>query len=127
MAKCELCGGDVDEKNHSYPFHRQMFRMIKLAYDNWEPPPNPEWKSLFGTDPKKCFKTFRKNVIIAAGHYDAVFDFDGKIEFVPHSMSYKSADPEKFMQMYKDIHEVLGERALKRGDDEFYDKLMLEF
>jgi len=42
-------------------------------------------------------------------------------------MSYAGADTEKFSQMYKDIHAVVGDRLLKCGKTEVYDEIMMEF
>lgn len=50
-----------------------------------------------------CKETFRKNLIVLAGHYDPVFDIRGKVRLVPHSLSFANCTEEKAQRIYNDV------------------------
>ncbi len=113
--------GDIIKANFTLkqngPFHKKMMSLLSLCYDRF--------KDRFDTGleyhghlVKPCFESWRKHFTILAGHYDVVFDWDGKPEPVAKSLSYDKCTPEDREKLYSDYINA----ALKY----VYDKSMTE-
>ncbi len=104
----------VKQKRNS-AFHRKFFAMIGVGFDAFDPP-DTKYK---GMPIFKDFDRFRKDVIIAAGFYEIVFDIRGRLRFKHESMSFGSMSQDRFEKLYNGCCQVLLNNVLSkytRGD-----------
>lgn len=83
-------------------FHRKYFALLRVAYDAWEPQVSAddfEKYGIFGT-PVKNFDRFRKDIIIATGHYDLVVNLKGEVRAEAKSISFGNMSEEQFEELY---------------------------
>lgn len=92
-------------------FHRKLFALMNLAFELWEPPA----REVRGQAVSKNFETFRKDLVVLAGFYDAHYSPDGSVRFEPHSLSFKACEEDKRQQVYKGILGVVWERILRHA------------
>ena len=83
-------------------FHRKGFSLLKLCYDKFcEGLGNGvEYR---GEMVKPCFDTFREQLVILSGHYDAVFDIRGNARLRAKSLSFASCSEEEFEVIYSSL------------------------
>ena len=118
MAKCDLCGQKVDVKGHSYQHHKKAFELFRIAYENWESPPDY---------PRMTKEQFRKNVIIKSGHYIAHYDLDGGLVFEAKSLKYSKANQNQFNEIYRDCVRYIEDQLLRCGKGDLAEMVMREF
>ena len=121
MSKCELCGSEVKAKNRSYPYHKKLFVLFQIGYENWEP---VEKK---GANIGKSKDVFRKQIMVMAGHYESYYGLDGGVIFEPLSLKFSKMGVVKFDEVYRDCLHVIAERVLFCGKDELHDEIMTRF
>ena len=92
-------------RQRNYRFLKKFYSLLRLAYDNWEPPPI-YWK---GRQVKTSFKEFRKQMTILAGHYDMVQKVSNPTEFelVAKSISFANMSEDDFEKLFSDMIDVL--------------------
>ena len=104
--------------------HRKFFAMLEVGFDAFHPP----YREYKGLPVFKDFDRFRKDVIIAAGFYEVVFDIRGRLRFKHESMSFGSMSQDRFEKLYNGCCQVLLNNVLSnytRGDlDNLVDKLI---
>ena len=123
MSKCELCGSEYPKNERPDWKHRKLFVLFKIGFENWEPK-ELQYK---GVVVRKNRDKFRKDIMVWAGHADPVFNIDGSVDFVPHSLKYSKAKAEKFEAMYQDCLAVIADRVLRCGNSDLHDMIMMEF
>lgn len=80
-------------------FHRKLFALLNLAYENWNPPIKETKWGL----PKKSFTRFRKDMLILAGHFELTISIKGEPKVEAESLAYENMGSEKFEIVYKDV------------------------
>lgn len=94
-------------------FHRKYFALLKMAFDQWEPPADHTFK---GHPIEKDLERFRHDVTIMAGFYTPVWNLKGEMRIEPKSISFESMDPEAFDALYSKTIDVLLKMVLsERG------------
>lgn len=85
-------------------FHRRIFSLIKFCYDNTELP-EIEYK---GEMVRQSFESFRKRLVILAGHHTMDVSADGKrVELRAQSLSYAQCSQELAEEIYGDLLDVV--------------------
>lgn len=110
------------KKERNSLFHRKVLALIRLGFDAWDP------VNIFATQytendrpdipseivPEKDFERFREDLTIAAGHYYAVYKFDGSIELKAKSISFASIDEIEFEDLFSRYVDVLLKDVLSK-------------
>ena len=84
--------------------------MLGVGFDAWEPSSEPSYR---GEAVQKNRERFRKDVLILAGHYEAVHSMKGEIRLEAKSMAFDRMDQDEFEQVYSDVADVLLTKVLK--------------
>jgi hypothetical protein len=100
------------KKTNNVAFHRKLFALLNLAFETWE----PEGKTYRGNQMQKNFESFRKEIIVLAGFYDAYYSVSGEVRFDPHSLSFKECEDDKRGLVYKAILGVVWDRILRHAN-----------
>ena len=90
-------------------FHRKMFKLFTLAFNNWEPPPTFMGVAIA----RKSFETFREELTIAAGHYHIDLSLDGTPRLRAKSLKFDRMNEEEFREVYEGVVAVLTTGILK--------------
>lgn len=85
-------------------FHRKYFALLKIAYEQWEPPTDETFR---GVPIEKEFERFRHDVTIMAGFFTPVWNLKGEMRIEPKSISFDSMDDDKFEVLYSKTIDVL--------------------
>ena len=78
-------------------FHRKYFALLNLAFDYWTP---PEGKAMKGVEPERNFDTFRHDIAILCGYYDATYRLNGDVRLEAKSISFGSMSEDDFEKLY---------------------------
>lgn len=105
------------------PFHRKFFAMLDVGFDAWEPQGAVSYR---GEAVKKNRKRFRKDVLILAGHYEAVHNMKGEVRLEAKSISFANMEQDDFEQVYSDVADVLLTRVLKTYTRDDLDRVVEE-
>jgi len=99
------------KKPRNYQFHKKYFALLNYAFDHWTPNEfdEPRWK---GVVPQKSFERFRKDLIILAGYYEAVYRVDGSVRIEPKSIRFASMDEIEFNKLYGNTVQVVLDKIL---------------
>ena len=100
------------KRARNVPFHRKMFALLNLAFQIWQP--NDDLR-IDGVSVRKDFVSFRKMVLVLAGHADASYGLDGSVHFEARSISFGSCNELDFTAVYKRVLDVVWERILQHG------------
>lgn len=101
------------KKLRNLRFHRKAFALLKLAYEMWTP--KSSTTVVMGMKLVKDFDSFRKDILILAGHADPVYSIDGKVRFEPRSMSFAKCDEYEFSDLYRNILDVVWRHVLEES------------
>ncbi|TDF41922.1 DUF1367 family protein [Alteromonadaceae bacterium M269] len=105
--------GEVIKVKWSKPrninFHRKFFALLGIGFDAFEPA-EAEYR---GMPVQKNRERFRKDVIIAAGYFDAVANIKGEVRAEAKSISFAKMDEDEFNKLYNACVNVLLQRVLK--------------
>lgn len=97
-------------------FHAKVLKLLRVAFEHWNPDAAPEVERIDGIVPCKDFESFRKKVLILAGHCDAVYDVEsGKVVYEARSISFSKCKELEFQKIYKSILDVVWERIMKHA------------
>jgi len=99
------------KKPRNYRFHKKWFALVKFAYENWTPSnfEDSRWKDVI---PEKSFDRFRKDIIIMAGRFNAVYRVDGSVRIEAQSIAFGNMNEEEFSKLYDKTANVILERVL---------------
>lgn len=103
-------------------FMRKFFAMLNVGFDAWEPP-ELEHK---GLPVQKNFDRFRKDVVIAAGFYDAVANLKGEVRAEAHSISFANMTDDEFEKVYSAVANVLLQKVLRNYTRSDLDRVVEE-
>jgi hypothetical protein len=106
-------GVSVEAKRaRNYRFHCKFFKLLELAFDIWQPT-EKQYKS----EPiAKNFERFREDILIMAGHYDAVFGIGGHVRFSAKSISFANMDEDAFQDVYQSVLNVVWDKILREAN-----------
>ncbi len=90
-------------QKRNYGYHKKFMAMMKIGFDAFEPAIT-EYK---GIPVQKNFDRFRKDITIAAGHYDFEICINGKAKAIAHSISFARMDQETFEKLYNNCCNAL--------------------
>lgn len=99
------------KKPRNYEFHKKWFALVNFAYEHWTPShfEDSKWKHVV---PEKSFDRFRKDIIIMAGRYTAVYRVDGSVRIEAKSIAFGNMSEEEFAKLYDKTANVILERIL---------------
>lgn len=104
-------GLEVDAKaRRNVRFHRKYFALLRLVFDSWEPSAEPDER----ISAVKSFDGFREQVLILAGHCDAVFNLDGTFRLVAKSISFEALGEEGFSSLYPRTLDVVWDLVMRQ-------------
>lgn len=98
----------------NYQFHKKWFRLVKFAFEQWEPVDSHSYRTII---PEKNFERFRKDIIILAGYYDSFYRVDGSVRMEAKSISFASMTEEEFEKLYSATIDVILNKILIHGYD----------
>lgn len=107
------------KRPRSPKFHRKFFKMLRVAFDHWEPARGRKRLTYRGQPIAKNFEAFREKVLILAGYYEQTFDLAGRMQLRAKSIAYERLDDDEFAVVYEAVLNVLLEHVLtnyKRED-----------
>ena len=95
-------------KMRNVQFHRKIMALITLLFDYWEPDDSniPAYLSVRGIEPQKNWDRFRKDLIIAAGFYDATFRLNGDVRVEAKSMAFDRLTEEEAEELFNKIIDI---------------------
>jgi hypothetical protein len=113
------------KKPRNYNFHKKYFALIKYSFDNWEPIAleDSKWE---GVVPEKSFERFRKDLIILAGRYNAVYRIDGSLRIEAQSISFAKMDSGGFAELYDATINVILNKILTNYTRDDLDRVIEE-
>lgn len=100
-------------KARNVRFHNKVLKLIRIAFDHWNPDAAPDVERIDGIVPCKDFESFRKKILVLAGHCTAHYDLDGRVSFEAMSISFANCDELEFQRVYRRILDVVWERVMK--------------
>ncbi len=115
--------GKFSKKQNS-AFHRKMFALLKLGFENWKQPEVMVEVGGRSILPEKEFVRFRKDITILAGFYHTVFRVDGSFRIEADSLSYDKMSPEKREAIYSKFIDVLLKNVYQDLNSDDVDKLV---
>jgi hypothetical protein len=98
----EAIRADITKPQNS-AFHRKLMALFEVGFDAWE----PIEQTHKGQPVQKSFDRYRKDVTIAAGHYDLVTALNGEVRAEAHSLSFARMSPEDREALYSSVIDVL--------------------
>jgi hypothetical protein len=99
-------------KMRNYKFHKKFFKLIELAFDVWEPSGEREYR---GEKLSKNIETFRRDILILAGHCTASYGVDGSVRLEAKSISFAKCDEFEFNDVYASVLRVVWEKILRHA------------
>lgn len=99
------------KKLRNVRFHRKFFKLLRLAFDSWQP--NEDLRR-DGICVRKDFEAFREHVLILAGHCDATYGADGSVRLTPRSIAFDACDDFEFERVYQAVLDVVWTRVLRQ-------------
>lgn len=95
-------------KMRNVQFHRKIMALINLLYEKWEPniEDMPKFLQDRGIVPEKNWDRFRKDLIIRAGFFNAVFRLNGDVRVEAKSMSFGSMSEDDAEKLFDKILDV---------------------
>ena len=84
-------------------FHAKFFALLNFGYQYFEPEP----QMIRGIEAVKNRDKFREDVLIMAGHREAVVNIKNEVRFVAKSISFGSMEELEFNELYKTVFEVI--------------------
>lgn len=122
LAKCDgMEPGEFMRLKVVYPrslvFHNRFMKMLRFAFEQWEPEKARKRLTYKGVPIEKDFEAFRKDTLILAGFYIARYDARGRVKLDAKSISFDNMEDDEFRTVYKPVYEVLYRRIFenKRG------------
>ncbi len=99
------------KKVRNIKFLRKFFKLLRLAFDSWEPDPDLRRD---GICIRKDFEAFREHVLILAGHCYATYGADGSVRMHAKSIAFDSCDDFEFEEVYEAVRDVVWSRVLRQ-------------
>ena len=94
-------------------FHKKVMKLLRVGFESWDPDAAPDALRVGGIVAAKDFETFRKMILILAGHCDAVFKLDSSFTYKARSIAFNNCDELEFQRVYQNVLNVVWERVMK--------------
>lgn len=107
-------------RTRNLKFHRKFFALLSLAFDAWEAPE----LAINGMPAAKNRERFRKDLIVAAGHYEPVVSLKGELRAEPHSIAFDAMEEEDFEKLYDSVVTIVLQRILRNYTREDLDAVV---
>lgn len=106
-------------------YHRKFLAMLRFAFNNWDMP--IEGVEMGDYHVLKDFESFREDITIRAGYYEATFGIDGSVKLKAQSISFAKMDDAKFERVYSRVVDVILQDILtKYKDRDEFDQVLQE-
>ena len=79
-------------------FHRKFFALINLGFNNLP----EQYESICPN-----IEVFRSQMLVMAGHFEVLYDFDGKEMIKAKSINFATVDDIEFSRIYQDVLNVM--------------------
>lgn len=112
---------DIKQQRNA-KLHRKFMLMLHVAFDAFE----PEVDEYNGLPVVKNFERFRKDVIIAAGHYDLVTNIKGEVRAEAKSIAFNEMSEEDFNVLYNQVLNILLHKVLRNYNRDDIDRVVKE-
>ena len=102
----KMVSGDFTKKQNP-AFHRKMFALLQVGYENWQ---QPELEVMVGgrtVTPEKNFDRFRRDLTILAGFYHVVYRLDGSFRIEADSLSFDRMPADERERVYSKFIDLL--------------------
>lgn len=114
--------GDFAEFRN-YKYHCKFFTMLDYAFDIWD----PDLSEYRGIVPEKNPDTFRSDMLILAGHREAVVNIKGEVKYIAKSISFgKVKTDAEFEKIYNPVLNVILKHVLTNYTREDVDRVVDE-
>jgi hypothetical protein len=89
-------------------FHRKLMALFNHAFENWDAP------DLYyqGTQVRKQFDQFRKDITIQAGYYDAYVDFHNRVSLAAKSLKFGKMNQDERERLFSAVIDVILQKVL---------------
>ena len=87
---------------HNYKFHQKVIMLFRFCYEAFEERVDTgvEYR---GQRVRPSFDTFREQLTVLAGHYDATYSIDGSVRLRAKSIAYSNATDEEKERIFSDV------------------------
>ena len=117
----------VFTKKQNAAFHRKMFALLHLGFENWEPGVVQVKIAGEPIAPQKSFTRFRNDVTILAGYYIVVERLDGTTRIEAKSLSFDRMSAEEREDIYSKFIDVLLANIYQSLDRKKVDELVEKY
>ena len=94
-------------RTRNVKYHRKYFALLNLAFDYWTPPEKEVPVYMRGQQPEKNLDTFRSDITILAGFYDATYRLNGDTKLVAKSISFYNMSEDNFEKLFSATIDVV--------------------
>lgn len=91
----------------SLPFHRKFMKMVRFAFEQWEPEKERKRLKYKGMVILKDFDAFREDMTILAGYGVPKFDARGRVYWKAKSLAFDEMEDEEFAKVYAAVYEAI--------------------
>lgn len=88
-------------------FHRKFMKMVRFAFEQWEPEKARKRPKYKGMEIHKDFDKFRDDMVILAGYGDAKYDARGRVTLEARSLAFDHMEEETFQKVYAAVYEAI--------------------
>lgn len=106
-------------KERNVEFHKKYFALLKCAINIF-----PEDEAF---DPYRNLDSLRKEIMLQNNRFDTHETLGGKKSYIPHSISFRSMDNEKFEEIYSEALDTLLKHFLKFVSREDFEQHIMDF
>lgn len=100
-------------QERNYKYHKKWFALATIAFDAWcELGRKMEYK---GQEVLEDFDRFRRDLVILAGFYKAVYNIKGEVRLEAESLSFGSMSQERFDQLFDKTITAILHKVLPKG------------
>lgn len=95
--------------DRSVGYNRKFHKMIRYAFDRWDVDAG---ETFDGVPVTKDYDYFLDRIVVMAGHYVQVFNFDGSFELRRKKINFSDTDQHEFEQVARDCSQVIIDKIL---------------
>jgi hypothetical protein len=107
--------------------HRKFMKMLRVAFDHWEPERGRKRLTYKGKPIAKDFDRFRHDILILAGFFTPQYDARGRVKLEPIDISFNKLDDDDwFAEIYEKVLLTLMEHVLTNYKGEDVNRVLAE-
>ncbi len=95
-------------------FFRKWWALVKMAFDQASERMQPMTHK--GIQVLPCFESFRKDVTILAGYFEATYKYDGSVKLQARSLRWDKMNEEEFTALYSATIDAILQKVLPGMD-----------